>query len=185
MAEDILKDARAKMQRAVEVVDHELGALRTGRANPHMLDAIEVNMYGNMMPINQLATVSTPDASTVAIQPWDKGALAAVEKAILQANIGMTPNNDGKVIRLHVPPLTEETRKEMVKKSHHVAEEGRVAIRNVRRHANDEIKKREKDGLVTEDERVKFMDRTQKLTDEFIAKVEEHLKHKEEEIMKI
>ena len=185
MPEDILNDARSKMSKAVQVVDHELGSLRTGRANIHMLDPVQVNMYGNMMPLNQLATISTPDAATIMIQPWDKGALGPIEKAILQANIGLTPNNDGKLIRLNVPPLTEDTRKEMVRRSHQIAEDGRIAIRNVRRQANEEVKKREKESLLTEDERVKALERVQKLTDQQIADVDQHLKRKEDEIMNV
>ncbi len=185
MSEALFKEAQSKMHKALEVVDHEMGALRTGRANIHMLDGIQVNMYGNMMPINQLATVNTPDATSIAIQPWDKNALGPIEKAILQANIGITPNNDGKLVRLNVPPLTQETRKDMVKRAHHIAEEGRVAVRNVRRHYNDEIKKQEKDHKITEDEREKFIVRIQKLTDDSIAEVDKHLKGKEDEIMKV
>ncbi len=185
MPEALFKDATEKMNKAIEVLDHELGALRTGRASVHMLDGVQANIYNNMMPLNQIATISTPDASTVMIQPWDKNSLGPIEKAILQANIGMTPNNDGKLIRLHVPPLTEETRREMVKRAHALAEEGRVAIRNVRRHVNDDIKKRNKDGSITEDEQTRLLDRIQKLTDEHIAQVEKHLKGKEEEIMKV
>ncbi|MCE5228481.1 ribosome recycling factor [bacterium] len=185
MSEVLFKEAQAKMRKALEVVDHEMGALRTGRANTHMLDGIEVNVYGNMMPINQIATVNTPDATSIAIQPWDKNNLGPIEKAILQANIGITPSNDGKLVRLNIPPLTQETRKDMVKRAHHIAEEGRVAVRNVRRHYNDEIKKQEKDHKITEDDRDKFIERVQKLTDDSILEIDKHLKAKEDEIMKV
>lgn len=185
MSEVLFKEAQAKMHKALEVVDHEMGALRTGRANIHMLDGIEVNVYGNMMPINQIATVNTPDATSILIQPWDKNNLGPIEKAILQANIGITPGNDGKVVRLSIPPLTQETRKEMVKRAHHIAEEGRVAVRNVRRHYNDEIKKQEKDRKITEDDREKFIERIQKITDDSIAEIDKHMANKELEIMKV
>lgn len=185
MSEALFNEAKAKMRKAIEVVDHDLGSLRTGRANVHMLDGVQVNVYGNMMPINQIATVNTPDATSIAIQPWDKNNLGPIEKAILQANIGITPSNDGKLVRLNIPPLTQETRKDMVKRAHHIAEEGRVAIRNIRRHSNDEIKKEEKDHKITEDDRDKLIERIQKLTDETIAEVDKRLKLKEDEIMKV
>lgn len=185
MSEALFNDAKTRMRKALDVVDHEMGALRTGRANIHMLDGILVNIYSNMMPINQVATVNTPDATSILIQPWDKNSLGPIEKAILQANIGITPNNDGRAVRLAIPPLTQETRKDMVKRAHHIAEEGRVAVRNVRRHMNDEIKKMEKDHKITEDDRDKFIERIQKLTDESIGDIDKHMKAKEEEIMKV
>ena len=185
MLEAISKEAEEKMKKALLVVDHELGALRTGRASVQLVDRVRVPVYGQESPLTQIATVSTPDASTIMIQPWDKGVLAAVEKAILQANIGLTPNNDGKVIRLSVPALTQETRKDMVKKAHGIAEEGRVAVRNIRRHAIDEIKKQEKDHKVSEDDSKKSQDALQKKTDEFIKKVDGVLAAKEKEIMTV
>ncbi|HOR29024.1 MAG TPA: ribosome recycling factor [Candidatus Sumerlaeota bacterium] len=185
MLEALLKEAREKMDKAVQVVDHDLSALRTGRATIHLLDGISVAMYGQEQPINQLATVSTPDAQTIAIQPWDRSALGPIEKAILQANIGLTPNNDGKIIRLNVPPLTEETRRDVVKRAHAIAEEGRIAIRNIRRHVNDTLKKSEKEAGVSEDEKKRLLDQVQKLTDEHIKQVDEHMAAKEAEIMKV
>src|SRR5690242_6522038 len=134
MLDKITKESEEKMKKALQVVEHELGGLRTGRASVQLVDRVRVSVYGQESPLAAVATVSTPDASTIMIQPWDKGVLGAIEKAILQANIGLTPNNDGKVIRLSVPALTQETRKEMVKKAHGIAEEGRVAVRNIRRH---------------------------------------------------
>lgn len=185
MMEAIIKEANEKMNKAINVVEHELGALRSGRASVHLIDGIKANVYGTETPINQLGTVTTPDGSTIMIQPWDKGVLAAIEKAILQANIGLTPNNDGKVIRLNVPALTQDTRKEMVKRAHAAAEEGRVAIRNVRRHINDQIKKGEKDHEITEDESKKLQEQIQKKTDEHIKKVDDMLAAKEKEIMTV
>ncbi len=185
MLEDLMKQTHEKMDKAAVVVDHELGTLRTGRASVRMLDGINVSIYGTESPINQLATVSTPDASTVAIQPWDKNALGAVEKAILQANIGLTPNNDGKLIRLNILPLTEESRKELVRRAHQIAEEGRVAVRNVRRHTNDEIKKLEKKHEVSEDDSKCLHDEIQKKTDDHIKIIDEHMAAKEKEIMTV
>ena len=183
--ESILKDATDKMHKAVEVVKHELDTLRTGRASTHILDGIRVPMYGAESPVNQLATISTPDAHMIVIQPWDKSAVGPIEKAILQANIGLTPNNDGQVVRLNIPPMTEQTRKEMVKRANHIAEEGRVAIRNVRRHANDEIKKAEKNHDVPEDESKRLLDKVQKLTDDNIRQIDQVTAAKEKEILTV
>jgi ribosome recycling factor len=183
--EQIIKEAMEKMSKAVEVVDHELGSLRTGRASPHLLDGVKANIYEAETPLNQVANISTPDGSTILISPWDKNALKAIEKAILVANIGLTPSNDGKVIRLTIPPLTEQTRKDLVKRAHAIAEEGRIAIRNVRRHVNDEAKRNEKTLGLTEDETKKMHDEVQKLTDEHIKRVDEHLSKKEKEIMTV
>ena len=185
MVEALIKELDDKMHKAIEVVEHELNTLRTGRASVHMLDGVKVSIYGTESPINQLATVSTPDASTIQIQPWDKNGLGAIEKAILQANIGITPNNDGKLIRLSVPQLTEQTRKDMVKQAHKIAEEGRVAVRNVRRHTIDEIKKMEKDHAISEDDSRRRQEQVQKKTDDFIKKTDELLAAKEKEIMTV
>ena len=173
------------MEKAVAVVEEDLSSLRTGRASTHLLDGITVSAYGSESPINQLATVTTPDGMTIMIQPWDKGVVGAVEKAILQANIGLTPSNDGKVIRLNIPPLTEESRKEIVKRAHAIAEDGRIAVRNIRRHMNDEVKRREKDAELSEDEGKKLLDEIQKLTNDHIKAIDEHLKLKETEIMTV
>lgn len=185
MINEFLKEADDKMGKAVQVVDHELSGLRSGRASVHLVDPVKVSIYGNESPINMLATISTPDASTIMIQPWDKNALPAIEKAILQANIGLTPNNDGKVIRLNVPALTQETRKEMVKRAQKIAEEGRVAVRNVRRHINDEVKKKEKDHAIPEDDAKKLVEQIQKKTDDTIKKIDGLLAGKEKEIMTV
>lgn len=183
--DSLLKDAQEKMNKAVVVVDNDLKALRTGRASVGMLEGITAMNYGQPSPINQMATVSTPDGSTIMIAPWDKNALKPIEKAILEANIGLTPNNDGKAIRLTVPPLTEQTRKDIVKKAHHIAEEGRIAVRNVRRHINDEIKRHEKDLGLTEDETKKLLDQVQKMTDEHVKQIDAHMTAKEKEIMTV
>ncbi len=185
MLEQLFKDNETKMTKAIQVIEHELGALRTGRASVHVLDGIIVPVYGTDNPIVNIATISTPDATTLAIQPWDKNALGAIEKAILAANIGLTPSNDGKIIRLRIPPLTEQTRKDMVKRAHGIAEEGRIAIRNIRRHLNDEIKKLEKDHKITEDDSKKGVEKAQKMTDDYIKHADQHMAAKEKEIMTV
>lgn len=185
MLEGLFNEAEEKMDKAVAAVDHELTTLRTGRASASMVEGVQVQAYGSAMPINQVATISTPDASTIAVQPWDAGLLATIEKALLAANLGMTPSNDGKIIRLRVPSLTEETRKEMVKKAHAVAEQGRIAVRNIRRHANDHIKANEKEHEITEDDKKKFLDQIQKKTDAHVKRIDELMAKKEKEIMTV
>ncbi|MCL5269058.1 MAG: ribosome recycling factor [bacterium] len=185
MLEKLYKENEDKMNKAIEVVEHGLGSLRTGRASAHLLDGVVVPVYGSDNPIPNIATVTTPDGSTIMIVPWDKNVLGAIEKAILQANIGLTPNNDGKAIRLNVPPLTEETRKEMVKRAHTIAEEGRIAIRNVRRHMNDEIKRGEKNHEISEDDAKKAQAKVQTVTDNHIKTIDKHLANKEKEIMTV
>jgi len=179
------RECEEKMRKAVEAMEHEFATLRTGRATPTLLDVVHVDAYGQKMTLKQVGTVSTPDAHTILIQPWDKGLLGAIEKAILAANIGLTPSNDGRIIRLNIPPLTEERRKELVKVAHKMAEEGRVALRNIRRLTNEEIKKLEKDKVISEDESHHAHDEIQKMTDRFIEEIAQRLKRKEEEIMEI
>jgi ribosome recycling factor len=181
----MLKEGEDHMSKAVEAVKHGLDSLRTGRASTRLLDALRVPLYGVDNPINQIATVSTPDAHSIMIQPWDKGALGAIEKAILQANLGLTPNTDGQVIRLNIPPMTEQTRKDMVKRAHALAEEGRIATRNVRHHLNDDVKKREKSKEIAEDDAKKTTEKVQKATDATIAKIDALLAAKEKEIMTV
>jgi ribosome recycling factor len=185
MLEAMLKEGEAHMNKAIEAVKHGLDSLRTGRASTRLLDGVHVPLYGTDNPINQIATVSTPDAHSIMIQPWDKGALGAIEKAILQANLGLTPGNDGQVIRLNIPPMTEQTRKDMVKRAHALAEEGRVATRNVRRHLNDDVKKIEKNKEIPEDDAKKATEKVQKATDATIAKIDALLAAKEKEIMTV
>jgi ribosome recycling factor len=181
----IHKQGQEKMQKAVEQVEHEFNTLRTGRASTALVDSVQVEAYGSKMPLKQMATVGTPDARTIAITPFDKNQLHPIEKAITAANLGMNPTNDGKIIRLVIPPLTEERRKDLVKLAKKMAEEGRVAIRNVRRHCNDEIKKTEKGHEITEDDRDKATRQMQELTDKFIKEVDELLSRKEKEIMEV
>ncbi len=184
-----LKDAfgqlRSRMGKAVEDFRTELAGLRTGRANVHMLDSVHVDAYGSQMPLNQLATVHAAEAQMITVQPWDPSLLAAVEKAIRAADLGLNPMNDGKIVRVPVPALTEERRKEMVKHLHKVLEEHRTAVRNIRREGVDVIKKSTKDKKITEDEEKRGLDDLQKLTDDEIKKLEEMSKAKEKEILQV
>lgn len=185
MLEELFRDTEDKMDKAVEATDRDFQSLRTGRASTDLLNGVTAHAYGADTPLNQLATISTPDAATILIQPWDVSQLPAVEKAIHAANLGMTPNNDGKVIRLNIPQMTEEKRKEIVKKAHDIAEHGRIAIRNIRRHSNDEIKKTEKNHEISEDERKRYLDKVQAKTDAHIKRIDELLAKKEQEVMHV
>lgn len=170
------------MQKAVEATQRSLNTIRTGRANASLLDRIMVDYYGTETPLRSLANISTPDASTITIQPFDRSSLGAVEKAISMSDLGLTPNNDGSLIRLNIPPLTSDRRKELVKMAAKLAEEGRVAVRNVRRDAIDAIRKQGKSSEISEDEVRDLQDQIQKLTDKYIAKVDEVLAEKEKDI---
>ena len=181
--QDVIKDLETRMTAAVETLGREFAAVRTGRASTALLDAIRVDYYGTPTPIGQMSSVSVPDARTLLIQPWEPAQLKEIEKAIAKSDLGITPANDGKVIRLTMPTLTEDRRKQLAKNVHKIAEEGRVAIRNVRREANDKLKGMAKDKKVTEDEERRGHDQIQKTTDRFVAKVEELLKKKEQEIL--
>jgi ribosome recycling factor len=170
------------MSKAVEATQRSFNTIRTGRANAALLDRVMVEYYGSPTPLKSLANISTPDASTIAIQPYDRSSLAAIEKAISMSDIGLTPNNDGSIVRLNIPPLTSDRRNEFVKLAGKYAEEGRVAIRNIRRDAIDSIRKQEKNSDISEDESRDLQDRIQKLTDKYTAKVDELLAAKEEDI---
>jgi ribosome recycling factor len=185
MIKELFRETQAKMSSAIEAVEHEFSTIRTGRASLGILDPVRVDAYGSQLPLKQVCTLSTPDSRTIVIQPWDKNVTPAIEKAILAANLGLTPINDGKVIRINIPPLTEERRTELVRVAKHMAEEGRVSIRNIRRHTNDEIKRMEKDHKISEDECYKALDKVQQFTDEHITKIDQVLKAKEEEIMEV
>jgi len=182
---EIYKSAEEKMGKAIESLEHEFTGLRTGRASVALIDGVQVEAYGTKMPLKQAATISTPDARTLVIQPFDKSLVAVIEKALLGANLGMTPNNDGKLIRLNIPPLTEERRKELVKMAKKQAEDGRIAIRNIRRHSNDEIKKAQKDHSLAEDEIEKGQKHVQDITDKYVKEVDSLLTKKEKDIMEI
>lgn len=179
----VLFDSEERMEKALITLDREFGRLRTGRASTSLVDNIKVDYYGTPTPISQLASVAIPDSRTITIQPWDRGAFASVEKAILKSDLGLTPMNDGKVIRISIPPLTEERRKELVKLARKSSEDGKVAVRNVRRDANEHLKKLEKDKILSEDEQKKATEDVQKLTDKYVAKVDEKCQVKEKEIM--
>jgi ribosome recycling factor len=180
-----LADAEEKMHKAVESTQGSFNTIRTGRANPSILDRVMVEYYGSPTPLKSLANVSTPDASTITIQPFDRSSLNLIEKAISLSDIGLTPSNDGSIIRLNIPPLTSDRRKEFVKVAAKYAEEGKVAVRNIRRDAVDSIRKQEKNAEISEDESRDLQDKVQKLTDKNIAKIEELLLEKEKDIMTV
>jgi ribosome recycling factor len=182
---DTYTQIRARMEKAVGDFRKALAATRTGRASVHMLDAVNVEYYGSQMPLNQIAQVHAPEPQLITIQPFDATSLAAIEKAIRTAELGLNPMNDGKIVRVPVPPLTEERRKDMAKHLHKVLEEHRTAVRNVRRDGNDAIKKALKDKKISEDEEKRAMDEIQKLTDDEIKKMEDMSKAKEKELMEI
>jgi len=178
-------DLEASMRKSVESTQRTFNTIRTGRANPSLLDKINVEYYGAETQLKSLATISTPDAQTIQIQPFDGGSIGLIEKAISMSDLGLTPNNDGRVIRINIPPLTEERRKDFCKLAAKYAEEGKVALRNIRRDGIDRAKKLEKDGELSEDQSRDEQDKIQKLTDRFIAELEKHLADKEVDILKV
>lgn len=179
----LVKDVEARMTAALDALGRELASVRTGRASTSLLDGIRVDYYGTPTPVNQMASISVPDARTLVIQPWEASQLKAIEKAIMASDLGLTPVNDGKVIRLAMPSPTEERRKQLAKSVHKIAEESRIAIRNIRREANDKLKGMARDKKVSEDDERRGHDQIQKSTDKFIGKVDELLKKKEQEIL--
>src|SRR5207247_11454667 len=180
-----LDEANRKMKAAVSVLREELGGIRTGRATPALLSRITFDYYGTQQPIKDMASMSVPEPRLLVVQPFDKSAIAAIEKAIQSSDLGITPSNDGNVIRLAFPPLTEERRKDLVKQVHHRAEESRVAVRNVRRHAKEEMEKLERDGAISQDDLIRAETGRQKLTDRFVTEVDEIQGHKEQELMEV
>ena len=178
-------DVEGHMQKAVEATQRSFNTIRTGRASTSLLDRVTVDYYGAPTPIKSLANINTPDGSTIAIQPFDKTSLGAIEKAISLSDIGLTPSNDGAIIRLNIPPLTTERRKELVKQAGKYSEEGKVSIRNIRRDGIDEVKKQEKGSDISEDEAKGLQEKIQKLTDKYIAKIEQVLTEKEKDIMTV
>jgi ribosome recycling factor len=185
MIEDLLTDARERMAKSVESTRHEFGSVRTGRATPALLDRITVDYYGTQTPLNQLATINAPEARLLSIQPYDKGSIKAIEKAILESDIGLTPGNDGNIVRLSIPELTEERRKQLVKVVRGIAEEGRVAIRNIRRDVMHDLRELRDAGETGSDDEHRAEGELQKLTDEKVAELDGLLKHKEEEILEV
>ena len=183
--DELLLDAEERMEKALAALERDYGKLRTGRATTGLVEDIKVDYYGTPTPIKQLASVAVPDSRTVTIQPWDRGAFALVEKAILKSDLGLTPMNDGKLIRIAIPPLTEDRRKELTKIARKYTEEAKVAIRNIRRDVNDGLKKLEKDKLLSEDELKKAMEDIQKLTDTYVARADAKASAKDKEIMEI
>lgn len=183
--ESVTGTTKPKMEAVIEDFKRKLSNVRTGRANVGILDPVMVDYYGTPTPLNQMASVAVPEPQLLTVQPWDQSQLGAVEKAIIAANLGLNPSNDGKIIRLSIPALTEERRKQFAKQIHEIAEEHRVAVRNVRHHANDQLKKMLKDKEVSEDDERRGLDEVQKLTDGFISKIDELAKNKEHEVMSL
>jgi len=182
---DTINDTKPKMEAVIEDFKRKLGNVRTGRATVGLLDTVHVDYYGTQTPLNQMASVAVPEPQLITVQPWDLSQVNAVEKAIIAANLGLNPSNDGKIIRLPVPPLNEERRKQLGKQVHEIAEDHRVAIRNVRHAANDALKKALKDKTISEDDEKNGLDQIQKLTNTFISKVDDLAKNKESEIMSV
>jgi ribosome recycling factor len=185
MIEELLQDARERMAKSVESTRHEFGSVRTGRATPALLDRITVDYYGASTPLRQLATIGAPEARLLSIQPYDKSSIKAIEKAILESDVGLTPNNDGNLIRLSIPELTEERRKDLVKVVRHIAEEGRIAIRNIRRDVMHDLRELRDAGEAGADDEHRAEGELQKLTDEKVHELDGLLKHKEEEILEV
>ncbi|HYV16024.1 MAG TPA: ribosome recycling factor [Conexibacter sp.] len=185
MIEELLQDAKERMAKSVESTRHEFGSVRTGRATPALLDRIVVDYYGASTPLKQLATINAPEARMLSIQPYDKGSIKAIEKSILESDIGLTPSNDGNLIRLSIPELTEERRKQLVKVVRGIAEEGRIAIRNVRRDVMHDLRELRDAGEAGSDDEHRAEGELQKLTDEKVAELDGLLKHKEEEILEV
>ncbi len=177
--------ARTRMDKVLADLQHEMTSIRTGRASIGILDSVRVDYYGSPVPLNQVAQLHVPEPAMITVQPWDASTIGAIEKAIRNADLGFNPSNDGKLIRIPVPPLTEERRRELAKKLSHIAEERRVGMRNVRREANEELKKLQKDKLISEDEQRQALDAIQKLTDAEIGKIDSMAKAKEKEILEI
>ena len=182
---EIIKDAETRMKKSVANLKDEFNSMRTGRASTALFEKIKVDYYGQPTPLNQAATISAPEARLIVIQPWDKSLLGEIEKAIQKSELSVNPNNDGKVIRINIPPLTEDRRKELVKVAKNTAEQSKVAVRNIRRDANDELKKQAKDGDISEDEEKRGTDEIQKLTDKYTEEIDSLLESKEQEIMEV
>jgi ribosome recycling factor len=184
-SQEIVKETGPKMELVIEDFKRKLGNVRTGRATVGLLDTVSVDYYGTPTPLNQMASVAVPEPQLITVQPWDMSQLNAVEKAIIAANLGLNPSNDGKVIRLPVPPLNEERRKQLAKQVHEIAEDHRIAVRNVRHHSNDLLKKSLKDKTISEDDERSGLEEVQKLTNTYIARIDELTKNKEVEIMSV
>lgn len=184
-AKEVETQAKSRMDKVLSGLQHEMAGVRTGRASVNLLDTVRADYYGTPTPLSQMATLHVPDPSMITVQPWDASQIGAIEKAIRGADLGLNPSNDGKLIRVPIPALTEERRKDLVKKVHQIAEDHRVALRNVRRDSNEHVKKLLKDKLISEDEERRALDETQKLTDNYIAKLDAAVKTKEKEVLEI
>jgi ribosome recycling factor len=182
---DVEANAKSRMEKALSDLQHAIGSIRTGRASVGIFDSLRVDYYGTPTPLNQLSNLHVPEPSLITIQPWDVSQIGAIEKAIRTSDLGLNPSNDGKIIRVPIPPLTEERRKEIVKRLHHIAEDHRVSLRNIRREANEHLKKLLKDKSISEDDERKALDDVQKTTDGYIGKVDAASKAKEKEILEI
>ncbi|HCW75188.1 MAG TPA: ribosome recycling factor [Candidatus Marinimicrobia bacterium] len=185
MLNEIYRDADDRMKKAVEHIHHEFTGVRTGRASSTLLEGIKVDYYGSPTPLNQVASISVPEPRLINVQPWDKSMLSTIEKAILTSDLGLNPSNDGQIVRIPIPALTDDRRKELVRHIHKLAEEGRVAVRNVRRDVNDTIKKLENSHEVSEDNAKRALENTQEITNKYIAEIDELVKKKETDIMEI
>jgi len=185
MTKDVITNMKAHMEKSVEALRREYQKVRTGRANLGLLDDIRIDYYGTPSPLSQVATLSVPEPRTILLQPWETKMISVIEKAIMNANLGITPANDGKVIRLNLPALTEERRKDIVKQLKKMAEEAKVAVRNIRREAIDELKKLEKNKKISEDDQKRAEKEVQDLTNSYVAKIDEVLAHKEKEVMEV
>ncbi|MCP3851531.1 MAG: ribosome recycling factor [Gammaproteobacteria bacterium] len=185
MANDAIEQVKDKMESSIDALKRELVKIRTGRASLSLLDGVKVDAYGSMMPMDQVGTLTIPESSMIAIKPWDPQLLPAIEKSILASDLGLTPSNDGNVIRLNIPPLTEDRRKQLVKQVKKIGEEFKVAVRNVRRDANDNLKKMKKDKEISEDDLFRLQDDAQKATDDFIKKIDDVVNGKEKEVMEV
>lgn len=184
-AKELIKDAKHRMDKTAENFVNELTKIRTGRATPTLLDTVKVDYYGQSVPLNQAANISVPEPRMIVVQPWEKNMLAEIERAIMKADLGLNPGNDGTMIRVPIPQLSEERRKDLVKLVHKFAEEGKIAIRNVRRDVNDHLKKMEKNNEISEDELSVELDTVQELTDDHVKKIDEILEKKEKEVLEV
>lgn len=185
MTDEHLKAHEDRMKKSVESLKHDLTAIRTGKATPALLDPVHVEAYGSPMPLSQVASISAPQPRLLVVQPWDKGLVQPILKAIQKSDLGLNPSDDGELIRVPIPTLTEERRQEFAKKAKKLGEEAKVSVRNIRRDANDEIKKREKDGVITEDESRRLQGEVQKLTDRYVGEIDDILSKKEKEILEV
>lgn len=185
MIKEVLSSLKEKMSKTVEVTSRELATIHTGRATPHLLDRVKVEYYGSQVPLNQLAGISIPEPRLIVVQPWDKAAVKEIEKSIWKSNLGLTPVVDGHIIRIPIPPLSEERRKELVKVVKNIAEEGRIAVRGFRRWAKEELEKLQKEDAISEDDNWRAQEEIQKITDQFIEEIDRMLESKEKEIMEV